>query len=91
MSNGITMDQVDNVIDDKIKTQRHFCFKDFLTVKDYYKSVIKTIIWILGICVLLFSGVIAWSYAPIKDIATLKVEIRVITEKLDQLIERRKE
>ncbi len=87
MSNGeLTLSIVDGVIDKKVADRRHVCGKDFLLVKDYYKSVIKSIAWVLTIVFIMFTGIVAWSYRPIKEISALQVEIRVVTEKLDHII-----
>jgi len=82
----ITLNRIDGMIDKSVSTQRKWCGKDFLLKADYYKSIIKSIAWIIAVAVLLFGGVVGWSYRPIKEIAELKVEMRVVNSKLDHII-----
>jgi len=73
-------------IDIKINDQKTHCSNCFLSKTAYYKGCLGAVITILFFALAIFGGVVAWSYGPIKDIATLKAESRVQSEKLDTII-----
>lgn len=77
-----------------IDRQRKWCFKDFLQIDIYqtdrakfYRNVLGAVFSVIGISVVVFGGLVAWSYAPIKDIAALKAEVRILNRNVDKLLQ----
>lgn len=71
-----------------IDKQRKWCFKDFLQIDAYqtdrakfYRNVLGAVFSVIGISIVVFGGLVAWSYAPIQDIAALKAEVRILNDK----------
>lgn len=80
-------------VEELLEKQRKWCFKDFLQIDVYqtdrakfYKNVLGAVFSVIGICIIIFSGVVAWSYKPIQDIATLKAEVRLMNDNLNKLL-----
>ena len=78
-------------IKSEVAVQRDFCSKTFLSQKDYYKGNFKAIVWLILFGMVIFGGVVAWSYGPMQDIATLKSEMNVLIKKFDTVIDMSKE
>ncbi len=62
------------------------CEKKFLSKLSYYKIMLRSILGSIGVIVVIVGSVVAWSYTPIRDIATLKAQVIAMHEKLDKAI-----
>lgn len=83
-----------NAVEEIITKQRKWCFKDFLQIKDYredkvkiYKTVLSSLFSVIGISVVIFAGMVAWSYQPMQDIAALKAEVAMLSKNIEKLTE----
>lgn len=80
-------------VEELLEKQRKWCFKDFLQIDNYnldrakfYKNVLGAVFSVVGISVMIFTGLVAWSYKPIQDIAALKAEVRLLNNNVDKLL-----
>lgn len=69
-----------------MKEQYEHCKRKFLWKAEYYKLTLRTVLGSLGVITIIILAVVGYSYQPIRDIATLKVEVKVMNEKLDVII-----
>ena len=69
-----------------IRQQEEECEKKFMTKLSYYRIALSTVLASLGIIVAIVMTIIGASYGPVKDIATMKVQITEIHEKVDLII-----
>ena len=65
-----------------IRQQEEECEKKFMTKLSYYRIALSTVLASLGIIVAIVMTIIGASYGPVKDIATMKVQITEINSKL---------
>ena len=77
----MTDEKIEELIEEKIAGQYLLCRKN------YYKSVLKTVIGGISTIVIILAGIIAWSYQPISDIQVLKLQMKVIDGKLDVILD----
>lgn len=78
MSNGLTLES----IDDKIAKQQEHCHRGFLSRSDYYKFNFRALVWII----VFFVGFLGGFAALISGMATVKNEIKHISDKVDMII-----
>lgn len=76
----LTEERFEEIAQEKVDNQYVKCRRD------YYKSILTFFLGSLSTIIVIVSGIILWSYEPLKDIAVLKVELRIVQEKLDLII-----
>jgi len=74
------MTATEDLIEDKIENQYLKCRRD------YYKHMFRLLVGSMATIFIIISGIVAWSYEPIKAIAVLKREVVIMNEKLDVIL-----
>ena len=84
-------DDFNNIVEKKINAQIKHCQRSYLTQKQYYQGALAALVTIIGITVGLALTAVKASYEPVRDIAILKMELKIINNKLDNALKAAKE
>lgn len=69
-------------VEEKIEYQYMRCRKD------YYKTMLKLVLGSLGTIIVIVGSIVLWSYGPMRDITIMKMEVRIMQEKLDIILKK---